>query len=473
MANMEAAIASFLAGKGMPQAGIAAVLGNFKVESGDSPTAYNANEGAIGFGQWEGGRRTALQAYAKAHGSTETDPNMQLGYFWQELQGGYSSVLSTLMSATDPGAAAAAFDAHYEVSSGSSRAQRVSNAVSYMPQVQTLVSQGGGQLSMQGEGTLITGDGGATTTGSTATTPANTSDTYKNAMASLAGLFNSNPDLQAILNKAVAQQWTVDQFQQAVQSSAWYQANSDTARSTLALQASDPATYAQNLAAATSAVTTAAGQLGVNLSADQISQLANADLMKGLSSTDLNKGIAEFWQWDQGDSVAAGQAATVQGQLQQTAGDYGIPLSSQSLTEWTQKILTGGTTADSFTDYAKTVAKSMYPTLSSQIDDGMTMKQIADPYVQTEANLLETDPSTIDFSQDTMIKQALQGQQPGVVPGATPASTTATATPGTPTPLWQFENQVRADPRWQNTDNAKTSAYGMVSTLGKQWGFSS
>jgi hypothetical protein len=123
-------VLSFLAGKGLTKAQAAGVAGNFQVESGAylNPKAYNAGEGAIGIAQWENGRRTALQAYARATGGSETDLNTQLGYLWQELSGPEHGALVALQQTTSASAAAAAFDSKFERSSGSSRAQRVKNA---------------------------------------------------------------------------------------------------------------------------------------------------------------------------------------------------------------------------------------------------------------------------------------------------------------------------------------------------------
>jgi hypothetical protein len=120
-------------------AGDAAALANFQQESNFDPTAYNPGEGAIGLAQWEKGRRTGptgLQAYAAAHGGKETDLAMQLGYLGQELTGPYSSVLSYLRGAKDPGAAAAYFDQNFEGSSGSTRNNRISYAETIYQQIQ-------------------------------------------------------------------------------------------------------------------------------------------------------------------------------------------------------------------------------------------------------------------------------------------------------------------------------------------------
>jgi hypothetical protein len=129
----------------LSQAGAAGVLGNFQVESGFSPTSYNAAEGAIGLANWELGRRTALQAYAAAHGGKETDLTMQLGYLAKELTGSFAGVLRYLRGATDAGAAAAYVDANYEKSAGTTRTDRINNAQSIYQQIQAgAVLTGGG-----------------------------------------------------------------------------------------------------------------------------------------------------------------------------------------------------------------------------------------------------------------------------------------------------------------------------------------
>jgi hypothetical protein len=128
MASTLDTILSFLRAKGLTPAQAAGVAGNLQVESGFNPTAANPREGAIGLAQWEGGRRTALQAYAAAHNSTETDLLTQLSFLWSELQGPESGALSRLTATNDPGTAAAVFDQYYERSSGAARAQRVANA---------------------------------------------------------------------------------------------------------------------------------------------------------------------------------------------------------------------------------------------------------------------------------------------------------------------------------------------------------
>lgn len=121
-------ITAFLRGKGLSPAQVAGVEGNLQVESNFNPAAANPKEGAIGIAQWEGGRRTALQNYARATGGSETDLNTQLGFLWSELTGSESNAYTQLLATSSASAAATVFDQYYERSSGSSRQKRVDAA---------------------------------------------------------------------------------------------------------------------------------------------------------------------------------------------------------------------------------------------------------------------------------------------------------------------------------------------------------
>lgn len=132
-------IYNFFKSKGLNNIDIAGIMGNEEVESGFRTTAYNPNESAIGISQWEGGRRTALQNFAKSMGTTETDLNAQLAFTWHELTGAYAGALTELQGDQSVAAAATTIDSRYEVSAGTTRQQRIQDA----QQVYTQISNGG------------------------------------------------------------------------------------------------------------------------------------------------------------------------------------------------------------------------------------------------------------------------------------------------------------------------------------------
>lgn len=132
-------LAKFLHGKGLTNNhAIAGIAGNIKIESNSSTTALNKREGAIGLCQWEGGRRTGLKKLAKKRGKTETDAQTQLEWLWIELTTHdpyQNAVYPALRNATSAADAATVWDAHFEVSDGSTRQKRIDAANQFYSQL--------------------------------------------------------------------------------------------------------------------------------------------------------------------------------------------------------------------------------------------------------------------------------------------------------------------------------------------------
>lgn len=149
MASAQDQITAFLRGKGLTAAQIAGVEGNLQTESGFRSTASNPGEGAIGIAQWEGGRRTNLDAFAKAAGTSETDLQTQLAFMWSELTGSESGALTSLLATTNVTDAATVFDRQYERSSAASLPARVGNAQAILA---SGLQGGSGQVNTTGSG---------------------------------------------------------------------------------------------------------------------------------------------------------------------------------------------------------------------------------------------------------------------------------------------------------------------------------
>lgn len=131
MTDNELKIALFLQKMGLTKAQIAGVIGNLKVESNLSPTAYNPNDKgqpSQGLAQWRGSRRAGLLAYAKRVGKDPNSLDAQLGYMREEFLGSENSAFLRLKGAGTAAEAAVAFDKYYERSDGTARTQRVQYA---------------------------------------------------------------------------------------------------------------------------------------------------------------------------------------------------------------------------------------------------------------------------------------------------------------------------------------------------------
>lgn len=98
-----ARVFSFLLGKGLSRNQATGIVANLMQESGGKtlnlkPEIENSI-GAYGIAQWLGGRRTALQRYARENGTTEADFSTQVNFLWSELNGSYkNSVLTPIMA---------------------------------------------------------------------------------------------------------------------------------------------------------------------------------------------------------------------------------------------------------------------------------------------------------------------------------------------------------------------------------------
>ena len=84
-------------------------------------------------------------------------------------------------------------------------------------------------------------------------------------------------------------------------------------------------------------------------------------------------------------------------------------------------------------------------------------KQLGMDAGYTSPNLLQPDNSVAQAARmaDPNYGNMMQSS------GAAPVST----------PLWQFQDQLRQDPRYDKTTQAVNDAYSTVAQIGKDWGF--
>jgi hypothetical protein len=194
-----------------------------------------------------------------------------------------------------------------------------------------------------------------------------------------------------------------------------------------------------------------ATELGVELSDSQINSIGYSYANGELDATTIRSRIAQIGNIN----FSMGEASKTVDALKQTAAAYGVSYSPDWYTQSAKDILTGKVDNDTLNQQLKELAKSRYPSLAKQIDAGYTVKQIASPYLQSMATLLEINPNDISL-EDPTIKQAF----------------TSIDDQGQPTtrPLWQFEKELKQDPRWAYTKNAQQelmgTAYKVLSDFG-------
>ena len=127
-------------------------------------------------------------------------------------------------------------------------------------------------------------------------------------------------------------------------------------------------------------------------------------------------------------------------EVKNLAARNGIMLSDSAATEYANKIVAGVLDADTAFNTIRESAASAFPQLADKIKSGIDLKTLADPYIQSMSNILELPSTAIDLF-DPKIRSALSFTLPDGKVGTKS--------------IYDFEKELRQDPRWQYTNNAK------------------
>jgi hypothetical protein len=265
-------------------------------------------------------------------------------------------------------------------------------------------------------------------------------DMLRSEYPTVAALITSVPELQNIYNQAVSGTWSTDKFIAAIQNSNWWASTSSTARQAFATMKTDPATWNQNINNLQQQMIATASQLGVTLTPQQAQSIAVDAITNGYDQNTavLDQKMAQFLKPASGNHFG-GQAGSYEDQIRQSMMDLGVFMPESQLDQQIQQIVAGKQSVQGVNAQLRTQAASMYPAYSTQINSGMNLSDIASPYMQRAQQLLEMGPGSVNI-QTPMIKSALQYTQDGQP---------------TAMPMYDFEKQVRQDPRWRSTDNAQ------------------
>lgn len=280
-----------------------------------------------------------------------------------------------------------------------------------------------------------TGGGGG---GGTTYSAAELAENYGYVIA----LMNSNPELKKLFDKATKGQWTEQKFQAELRDTKWYKTRSKTEREYLIKMYGDPATAKQEMAQAQLKVAQMAKQMGVTgpaLAGTNMKALAYKVVALGWTDAQVRFYLGRYVAI--GDS-RTGEAGELEDQLREYAYNMGVAPSDAQFDTWVRDAAKGVGTQQDAEDAIRKLAKSHYSAFAKQIDSGQSVADIASPYMQSMAQLLELPQGSVNLFDPT-IKKALQYKDA--------QGTTAIK------PLWQFENELRNDERWKKTTNAQNS----------------
>lgn len=257
-------------------------------------------------------------------------------------------------------------------------------------------------------------------------------------------LFDAVPELKKKFDQAVKEGWSTERFQAAIRDTHWWKSHSQQERDYLTKTYGDPASAKQEYHAAYTHVQQMAAQLGIQPS-DATKKLLNAwaynVAARGWNDDQLRFEMGKKVYFD-GDNWN-GQGGEEQQKLHDYAYSMGVTMSGSWYANSSRDIIRGAGSEQEFMSQIRRQAKSLFPQWSKQIDGGQTVADIANPYLTTMSQILELPGGSLNLFDPT-IKKALQYKDPNTGQG-------------TAKPLWQFENELRNDPRWKKTQNAQDS----------------
>ena len=157
-------------------------------------------------------------------------------------------------------------------------------------------------------------------------------------------------------------------------------------------------------------------------------------------------------------SLLGGPAGEQANALMKMAGQYGVDISDDTAQSFAKNIVIGKMNMNDVEDYIINLAKQSFPHFSEQINKGLNIQDLADPYIQKMSKILEI-PSTQINLNDPTIKSALSyTDSKGNIAAKS---------------MYQFEQDLRNDPRWRYTQDAQDTLNNVGLSVLKDFGLAS
>lgn len=293
--------------------------------------------------------------------------------------------------------------------------------------------------------------------------PAPTPEDIKAQYGFVALIAQQIPEIGSLMQQAVQGNWTADRFSLALAGTQWWKSTPEAARQWTVRAITDPASAEADIQNGSKQILQDLIDIGVHPYDDagnprlDLRSLYVQVRTKGLEGNEAGRRAFLFEQGHQ-----AGKAGTQGGRYGQLvtemvkmAQEYGYA-SPGAMTE-----IIGAANAAALSGGAGNVeywrrkmigyAKAKYGAFADRIDAGESVMDLARPYMDSYATVLEVAPGDVGL-QDQAVQKALQGD-----------GKQAQA-------VWQFEQELRKDPRWGNTKNARQSAASTLTAIGRSFG---
>jgi hypothetical protein len=138
---------------------------------------------------------------------------------------------------------------------------------------------------------------------------------------------------------------------------------------------------------------------------------------------------------------------------------FGLALTAAAADSLAKNVFLGDTSNEQIDENLRQEAVKLFPAFRDRILNGESPLSIASPYIGAISRILEVPEGSLDL-EDATVRKAMIGS----------TTTVGDKTSSTVTPLWQFEQDLYKDSRWQYTANARAKADSILVDVGSRFG---
>jgi hypothetical protein len=283
-------------------------------------------------------------------------------------------------------------------------------------------------------------------------------------------VLRSAPELSKLFDRAIAGGFNQARFVAELRNTKWYRSRAESVRQGEVLRKADPAEYARRIKQAAAMVADQYyAMTGRRMGGPTAAHLGQSAFLYGFNDAEVRDMVANTVS--SAKLMKGGIGGTLgeaERQLRQAADDYGIDPSSTWFLNTINNIAWQNTDVSAEISKLRQLAKSKYAAFADRLDKGETMKEIVEPYRQVMAKTLEISDQGIRIA-DKQIQAALMYAPKTAAEGANNSGNKPTAPVGMP--LWQFEQQLKNDPRWNKTKGAQDASMAAARQVLQDLGF--
>jgi hypothetical protein len=290
-------------------------------------------------------------------------------------------------------------------------------------------------------------------------------------------IFNNVPSLKAILDRYVREDWTPDKLRKAIRDDVWYRKNSAEIKARYVQlynyrdlvatgQASGSTDYEKQISTLERQIADKARAMGSGIASDPAAlrkaaenmYITNVGIDDAMTTDFIAAAIRPIGSMIAGQATSgySGQALKDYQEIQAIAKANGFSISDvvpggQSEQQVLQGIATGKIDPNRLAQDARKLAAQGQPQyVRDLLGQGYNLDQVYAPYRQTMANLLEINADQIDLNDQTLRSAITDKGDMNI---------------------FDFKKQLKADNRWQYTENAKNEVSNVAMKVLRDFGF--